>query len=72
MEPACGGRQNGSQQRDDRPRCGEVRADIVRSAVEQAVHEPLEADRHFMEPSSQLAGHAIDHAARHHRLADRG
>ena len=40
-------------------------------AVEQAVHEPLEADRHFVERPAELRGDAIDHLAADHRLADR-
>ena len=43
----------------------------AKRAVEQAVHEPLEADRHLVELSAELRGDAIDHLAAHHRLADR-
>ena len=41
-------------------------------AVEQTVDEPLEADRHLVEPPAQLRAHAIDHRAAHHGLAHAG
>ena len=43
----------------------------AKRAVEQAVHEPLEANRHLVELPAKLRGDAIDHLAAHHRLADR-
>src|SRR4029077_6061519 len=39
-------------------------------AVEESAHEPLEPDGHLDERAAELRGHAVDHAARHHRLAD--
>ena len=40
-------------------------------AVQQAVDEPLEADRHLVQLAAQLRRHAIDHAAADHGLAHR-
>src|SRR5208337_5461581 len=37
--------------------------------VEQAIHEPLEADRHLVELTAELRRDAIDHLAADHRLA---
>ena len=41
-------------------------------AVEQAVDEPLEADRHLVEAAAEVVGDEIDHGARHERLAHAG
>ena len=43
----------------------------AKRTVEQAIDEPLEADRHLVELPAKLRGDAIDHLAAHHRLADR-
>ena len=40
-------------------------------AVEQAVDEPLEADRHLDDAPAEVGGHAVDDRARDERLADR-
>src|SRR6478672_4661890 len=40
--------------------------------VEQPLHEPFEADGHFMKPTSELRRHPVDHAAADQRLADCG
>ena len=42
------------------------------AAVEQARHEPLEADRNLLEPAPEAGHDPVDDAARHHRLADAG
>src|SRR5215471_3386857 len=39
-------------------------------AVEQARHEPLEPDRHFAKPTTQLRHNFVDHAAADYSLAD--
>ena len=41
-------------------------------AVEQSVHEPLEADRDLDQVAAEAGGHAVDHAAGDQRLADSG
>ena len=40
-------------------------------AVQQAVDEPFEADRHLVQPAAEPRGHAVDHRAADDRLADR-
>ena len=54
-------------QTNERRACALFAAEAKRS-VEQAVHEPLEADRHLVEPPAELRGDAIDHLAAHHVL----
>ena len=39
-------------------------------AVEQTIDEPLEADGNLEQLAAQLRGHAVDHAAGDHGLAD--
>ena len=39
-------------------------------AVEQARHEPLEADRHLEQSSPELVGDPVDHRRADQRLAD--
>src|SRR5512143_2303573 len=43
----------------------------AKRAVEQAIHEPLEANRYLVELPPQLRADAINHLAAHHRLANR-
>src|SRR5207245_9482537 len=40
--------------------------------VAEARDEPLEADRHLVEPPAELRAHPIDHAAAHNSLPDPG
>ena len=40
-------------------------------AVEQAIDEPLEADRHLVELAAKLRGDTVNHLAAHQGLADR-
>ena len=42
------------------------------AAVEQARHEPLEADRHLEQRPAQVGGDPVDHRGGDQRLADRG
>ena len=44
----------------------------AKRAVEQPVHEPLEADRDFHQAATQVGGDAVDHGTGDERLADRG
>src|SRR5205823_13062121 len=53
-------------------RAGALFAAESEGAVEQAVDEPLEPDRHFAQLAPQLPGDTIDEAARDQRLADGG
>ena len=53
-------------------RAGAFLAAEAQRAVEQAVDEPFEADRHLVELAAQPRGDAIDHGAADHGLADRG
>jgi hypothetical protein len=43
----------------------------AKRAVEQAINEPLETNRHLVELPAKFRGDAINHLAAHHRLADR-
>ena len=52
---------------------GRARALLARKSersAQQAVHEPFESDRNLEHLAAEFGGHAIDHAARHHGLAD--
>jgi hypothetical protein len=51
-------------------RAGRLLAAEPDRAVEQAGHEPLEADRHLDEPPADSLGDPIDHARADERLAD--
>ena len=48
-----------SRRRNEAP--GAFLAAEAERAVEQAVDEPLESDRHFVEAAAELRRHAIDH-----------
>ena len=50
---------------------GALFAAEAQAAVEQAVHEPLEADRHFHQLAAQVGHHAVDHCAGHQRFTYR-
>src|SRR5262252_422678 len=50
---------------------GALLAAKTAGAVEQPRYEPLEADRHFVEPAPQPFDDTIDDAAAHQRLAHR-
>src|ERR1035437_4832623 len=43
----------------------------AKRAVEQAIHKPLETDRHLVELPAELRRDAIDHLAAYYRLANR-
>ena len=47
-------------------RAGAFLAAEAQRAVEQAVDEPLEADRHLVEPAAEPRGDAVDHGAADH------
>src|SRR3989449_10144146 len=51
-------------------RAGALLAAEPERAVEEAVDEPLEADRHLDEPPAEVGGDPVDHRARDQRLAD--
>ena len=53
-------------------RAGALFAAEAKRAVEQAIHKPLETDRHLVELTAKLGGDTIDHLAAHQRLANRG
>ena len=53
-------------------RAGALLAAEADGAVDEAGHEPLEADRHLPEASAERLGDPVDHRARHEGLADRG
>ena len=53
-------------------RAGALLAAEADRAVEQAGHEPLEADRHLEQRPAQVGGDPVDHRRGHQRLADRG
>src|SRR5207247_465581 len=52
-------------------RAGALLAAEPERPVEEAVDEPLEADRHLEEPPAEVGGDPVDHRARDQRLADR-
>ena len=43
----------------------------AKRTVEQAINEPLEANRHLVQLPAKLRGDAINHLAAHYRFADR-